>query len=178
MTFARVALIGLLSCACGGGGGGDRTDGEEPPVGEPPAEDPPEEAAIDAGLDEPSPAEDAAPPPAPPPTEEEPPPEPPPPPPEPPPDPTWSDVDKCNAMCGAYCSKRYFCDGTPADACRAAIDADNGGPCEGRGHTFADIPQEQVQSCIAALQNMSCADFLSMFNTGAGIPGPCQGILN
>jgi len=81
-------------------------------------------------------------------------------------------------MCANYCMKRYLCDGTDPEVCRAAIDADNGGPCESRGDTFAGISEDQVQACIDALQGMSCGAFVTMFNTGTGIPAACQGILN
>ena len=192
MTIARAALLAVLAVACDVGGGGDRTDMMGDPV------DPEEgQTGIDGGAgpwDAGVPWDGPKPMPGP----EEPPgqggdqppidasPNPPgEPPPEPAPDAhpptsgtTWSDVDKCNQMCGAYCMKRYLCDGTAESTCRAAIDADNGGPCESRGDTFAQFSQERVESCIDSIQAMSCSAFLDMFNTGSGVPSACQGILN
>lgn len=88
----------------------------------------------------------------------------------------WTNVDKCNQVCGAYCAVRQRCDGTPRDVCRMDIDDANGGTCTERAPLFDEVSQEQVQRCMAALAQLSCAQFERMFNTGEGVPAECQGI--
>jgi hypothetical protein len=153
------------------------------------------EAVPDASLP-PMPA-DAAPPPKPRPDATAPPPPPPPPPPYPqptrapdaapppppkadaaPPPAAWTDQQKCENMCQSYCVHRYNCDGTPITECRMAIDDADGGTCVQRAYLFSDISESQVQACIDAINAMSCTDFERMYNTGAGMPTSCKGILS
>jgi len=94
------------------------------------------------------------------------------------PEPTrWTNVEKCNNMCESYCVKRELCDGTPIEECRMAIDDADGGTCAERADLFADIPESQVRACIAAINEMTCPEFVRMINTGESVPQPCHGIL-
>lgn len=179
----RVVLC-VLFCACAGN---DGTTEKEPVVPSPDA------GVVDAEI-APIPRVDAAPPPvidaAPRPTPDgaiPPPPPPPvvdaaPPPPRvdaaPPPPGPWSNTQKCENMCQSYCVHLYNCDGSSIEECRMAIDMADGGTCDQRANLFADIPQAQVEACIADIDAMSCPDFLHMYNTGEGVPSSCHGILN
>jgi hypothetical protein len=80
-------------------------------------------------------------------------------------------------MCQTYCVHKYMCDGSDVDECRMAIDEADGGTCAERAYMFEDISQARVQACIDAIREMSCPDFLHMYNTGRGIPSECYGIL-
>jgi hypothetical protein len=90
----------------------------------------------------------------------------------------WSNVTKCERMCGSYCMRRFVCANVPLEKCRMAIDDAEGGTCEERGDEFRKVSQEKVQACIDAIEAMSCTDFMRMFNTGSGVPAPCHGILS
>ena len=89
----------------------------------------------------------------------------------------WSDAEKCENMCQAYCVHKSMCDGSSVDACRMTLDEENGGTCQQRAGLFDEVPQSQVQACIDAIAAMSCPAFLHLYDTGEGMPPPCDGIL-
>lgn len=91
---------------------------------------------------------------------------------------SWTNVQKCEHVCAAYCGVRERCDGTAHDVCRMELDEADGGTCAERAGLFDEVPQDQVERCIEAVKAMSCEAFERMFNTGAGVPAECDGILS
>lgn len=90
----------------------------------------------------------------------------------------WSNAQKCEHVCAAYCAVRGRCDGTSHDQCRMELDEADGGTCAERAALFDEVEQTQVQRCIDAVAAMSCDAFEEMFDTGKGVPEACRGILS
>jgi hypothetical protein len=90
----------------------------------------------------------------------------------------WSDAEKCDHMCMAYCVRENMCDGGAILACRMALDHADGGTCMERAKLFTPVPQAQVEACIDAIDAMTCPAFLELYDSGKGVPAPCVGILS